>query len=564
MSSLYVRSLMSMRRAADRTILGRGRRRPARQVTPRLVPLEVRALLSTITVINDNDSGSGSLRAAAAEASSGDTIDFAPSAYATVTLTSGPLVVPNVNLTIQGPGANKLTISGNNTYTVFDLGNLPYGPETPSNMTISGLTIANGNATDPGGSGGGIAAAVNLTLVNSILKNNQAPYGSGGGISNNSAEGGLNLTIDNDLFENNTAGSSVVGYFNGYGGAIDAENGSTVSVTSSTFIDNQSIAPQAQGGAISLSTSPLQFPGLYGSLTVTGSTFRGNVADGNSSFGCCAGGSSAGGAIWADPQVGVTIGSSQFVDNKAELANLSGIASGLVSGGAIDLNPGTYAFPTPPPSVATITKSVFTGNVAIGTGVVGTQADGGAINAGSFGDPGGGTITISGSTFAANQALGDSSAINSSDEVGGAAQGGAINSYLDALALMSDTFSANMAVGGSGATIQFAQGGAIDNQLYSFYTPSPTLATTISNSVFIGNQAIGGKGVPMSASYVEGGALELTDTPASVANTSFIGDQALGSPATGTSFDYPYFGPLSEGGAVETTAAALSIHGGLI
>jgi hypothetical protein len=138
-----------------------------------------------------------------------------------------------------------------------------------------------------------------------------------------------------------------------------------------------------------LSTNTEQFPGLYGSLTVTGSTFRGNVADGNSSFGCCAGGSSAGGAIWADPQVGVTIGSSQFVDNEAELANLSGIASGIVSGGAIDLNPGTFAFPTPPPSVATITNSVFTGNVAIGTGVVGSQADGGAINAGGFGDPGG-------------------------------------------------------------------------------------------------------------------------------------------------------------------------------
>ena len=172
------------------------------------------------------------------------------------------------------------------------------------------------------------------------------------------------------------------------------------------------------------------------------------------------------------------------------------MSPGIVSGGAIDLNPGTYAFPTPPPSVATITNSVFTGNVAIGTGVEGSQAEGGSVNAGSYGDPGGGTITISGSTFTANQALGDSSTINSSDEIGGPAQGGAINSYLDALALTSDTFSANAAVGGSGETVQNALGGAVNNQLYSYYTPFPTLTTTIVDSLFTPNQAIGGTGVP--------------------------------------------------------------------
>ena len=110
-------------------------------------------------------------------ASSGDTINFAPSAYGTITLTSGPLIVPDINLTIQGPGANKLTISGNDTYTVLELGIVPFGPQTPSTMTISGLTIANGNASinDGGGNGGGIAEAVNLTVSDSVFKDNQAP-----------------------------------------------------------------------------------------------------------------------------------------------------------------------------------------------------------------------------------------------------------------------------------------------------------------------------------------------------------------------------------------------------
>ncbi len=125
---------------------GRARLRTAWRFSPRLIPLEVRALLSTITVTNDDDSGSGSLRAAIGSAVSGDTIDFAPSAYGTITLTSGPLSAPNIDLTIQGPGANKLTISGNDTYTVFELGVFPYDPSEPAaDMTVSGLTIADGN-----------------------------------------------------------------------------------------------------------------------------------------------------------------------------------------------------------------------------------------------------------------------------------------------------------------------------------------------------------------------------------------------------------------------------------
>ena len=60
-------------------------------------------------VCNTNDRGPGSLRQAILDASPGDTINFAPS-VTTVTLTSGELVI-NKNLTITGPGANRLTIT---------------------------------------------------------------------------------------------------------------------------------------------------------------------------------------------------------------------------------------------------------------------------------------------------------------------------------------------------------------------------------------------------------------------------------------------------------------------
>ena len=64
---------------------------------------------ATITVTNGNDSGPGSLRQAILDASSGDTINFA-SSVTTVTLTSGELVVDK-NVTIAGPGANRLTVT---------------------------------------------------------------------------------------------------------------------------------------------------------------------------------------------------------------------------------------------------------------------------------------------------------------------------------------------------------------------------------------------------------------------------------------------------------------------
>src|SRR5207247_10588126 len=63
---------------------------------------------ATITVTSSNDNGPGSLRQAILDASPGDTINFAPS-VTTVTLTSGELVIDK-NLTITGPGANRLTV----------------------------------------------------------------------------------------------------------------------------------------------------------------------------------------------------------------------------------------------------------------------------------------------------------------------------------------------------------------------------------------------------------------------------------------------------------------------
>src|SRR5262249_53738996 len=130
---------------SPRTRRDRGRR-PQRQrrpaVTPRLVALEDRTVPSTFTVESLADGGPGSLRQAGlgAHAHPGaDLIRFAPAASGgTIALTAGELGLTG-DLTIDGPGAERLTVSGNHASRVFEV---PGGVT----VTIDGLTISNGLA----------------------------------------------------------------------------------------------------------------------------------------------------------------------------------------------------------------------------------------------------------------------------------------------------------------------------------------------------------------------------------------------------------------------------------
>ena len=159
---------------------------------PRSELLEGRALLSTLTVTNTLDSGKGSLRYEIAHANKNTKIVFDPSLDGqTIKLTSGELAI-TTGLTIQGPGAGQLTISGGNNSRVFAV-------NASAPVVLSGLTISNGDAFGSStplyeGDGGGILNLSTLTLSGCIVSGNSADdisLSEGGGIDN---AGTLTLT----------------------------------------------------------------------------------------------------------------------------------------------------------------------------------------------------------------------------------------------------------------------------------------------------------------------------------------------------------------------------------
>jgi hypothetical protein len=78
------------------------------------------APLPSSVVTNTNDAGAGSLRQAILNATNAGYITFAANVTNTITLTGGEIVIAK-NIYMVGPGANVLSISGNNASRVFNI-----------------------------------------------------------------------------------------------------------------------------------------------------------------------------------------------------------------------------------------------------------------------------------------------------------------------------------------------------------------------------------------------------------------------------------------------------------
>jgi hypothetical protein len=175
---------------------------------------------STFTVTTLADSGPGSLRAAITAANTNpgaDVIKFAGGLKGTILLSgiNGELKVTD-DLTIDGPNANNLTVSGGGATRVFHVS----GAST--DLAIDGLTIANGLASVPAGpafGGGLLNDGASVSLTHSVFTDNKAQstggYSGGGAVAN---LGGAHLKADHTDFVGNTASGASTNF--GNGGAV--------------------------------------------------------------------------------------------------------------------------------------------------------------------------------------------------------------------------------------------------------------------------------------------------------------------------------------------------------
>jgi hypothetical protein len=214
-----------------------------------------------------DDDSADSLRTLIDEAESGDTIDLSNLTCSRITLSQGALKLELDDLTLVGPGADRLTLDAEHRDRIL----LHPGSGT---LTIKDLTLANGrfDAVDNDiGFGGCVATGASLTLRNSVIRDCLAVgVGAYGGavlsgfltMSNSSisgstafgdhptngtaAYGGGAFSYGVDIFDSTISGNSAIGTDNAPlshweigGGLFIARNGGSIERT--TISDNFAI-----------------------------------------------------------------------------------------------------------------------------------------------------------------------------------------------------------------------------------------------------------------------------------------------------------------------------------
>ena len=204
-------------------------------------------LREAVTAANANvASGAVAGECAAGTSSSADLIDFAPALSGQTILLSSQVQIDE-SVTIQGPGANLLTISGGLTTRVFLL-----TVASPGSVTFSGLTIANGNVVERGG-GISNSSTGTLNLANCAITGNRA--GSVGAGIYNDTTGTLNVT--NSVISSNISNSG--------GGGIFSRTEGSLNIINSTLSGNSARA----GGAIAING--------FATMIIVNSTIVGNT-----------------------------------------------------------------------------------------------------------------------------------------------------------------------------------------------------------------------------------------------------------------------------------------------
>jgi CSLREA domain-containing protein len=219
-----------------------------------------------------------------------DTITFDNSLFGdTITLTAGELLIdPGIHLgtlTIQGPGAAGLEVSGGDLSRVFHIAFA--AAQTANAVTIHGLTISNGSITN--GNGGGIFNEGSLTLDRDLVFDNHATASFNGGGTNavTTVGGGIEstpalLTVSHSQISGNTVSSTAGGgstsnTATALGAGIHASGGGggILTIDQSSISDNTATATATGTGAQAIAEGG----GVWSSAGAQTGIFRSTVAN---------------------------------------------------------------------------------------------------------------------------------------------------------------------------------------------------------------------------------------------------------------------------------------------
>ncbi|MBX7105216.1 MAG: right-handed parallel beta-helix repeat-containing protein [Gemmataceae bacterium] len=427
--SAYIFRTSKTNRNARKNIL-KGRRRLWVQ------SLEDRTVPTTYVVSNlldDNSAGSlrGAIALANADATPGPHIIDATGVSGTITLSQATIniaISSTQDMTINGPGAGSLTVSGAVTAGAT---NRIFNITSAKTISINNIKLASGNLTTGNNGGAILNSAANTLKVSGVTFSGNKTAGTGGVIS--MATAGATLNVTNCTFTGNSA--------TGAGGVIGLAAVTTVTLTGSSFTSNIS---GGAGGVVNSATGA-------STITVDGCTLTSNTGSTGGALSGAATGTTynlkssdfvsnrstgAGGALYTAVQTIWQVDQCQFTNNTA--------AGGV--GGAVRMTSTTPTF--------NVTNSSFTGNSS--------SSNGGAIY---FAGSSANTFTISGSTFSKNTAA----------TTGGALWIGSSATYT----VNNSTFSGNVANG----NVTTGGGGAIN--------VNSTAVLNINNSTIFGNTASG-------------------------------------------------------------------------
>ena len=249
-------------------------------------------LAATFTVSNNNDAGAGSLRQAILDANlaaGDDTVLFDSTVTGSIVLTSGRIDILG-GLSLSGPGASSLTLSGNNSSQVLYIGSLGMASVSISDLGFRD-GLANGAQLDQRLGGCVVVSNATVSLQRVQISGCSASY-AGGGIGLNGSASSLSLS-----------NASIMNNSSGFGGGVAAlEALQPVTISDSTISGNSAsdhgggVALRFLSGTATISNSTVSgnqanqsagvsVLGMFGALQVLSSTISGNTASSGSGGG---------------------------------------------------------------------------------------------------------------------------------------------------------------------------------------------------------------------------------------------------------------------------------------